>query len=59
LTTIKVMLNDMAALDGLERISAFIGAGALLLFLSFIYQRAAARLNEAEESRDAQEEATS
>ncbi len=43
-TTGKVLLVDLSALDGLERIAAFMSAGVLLLVLSFIYQRAAARL---------------
>ena len=46
--TVKVLLVDLAGLDGLERIAAFIGAGVLLLVLSFIYQRASSRLAEEE-----------
>ncbi|HMP90927.1 MAG TPA: DUF2339 domain-containing protein [Kiritimatiellia bacterium] len=44
LMTAKVLLVDLAALSGLERIAAFIGAGIILLILSFIYQRASATL---------------
>jgi uncharacterized membrane protein len=43
--TVKVLLVDLSALSGLERIIAFIGAGVLLLLLSFVYQRAAERLS--------------
>ncbi|HMO04427.1 MAG TPA: DUF2339 domain-containing protein [Kiritimatiellia bacterium] len=43
--TVKVLLVDLSALSGLERIIAFIGAGVLLLVLSFVYQRAAERLS--------------
>jgi uncharacterized membrane protein len=42
--TAKVMLVDLPELEGLERIAAFMGTGILLLVLSFVYQRAAARL---------------
>ena len=44
LATGKVLLLDLGELDGLERIAAFMGVGVLLLFLSYIYQRTAARL---------------
>jgi len=44
IVTAKVMLVDLSELDGLERIIAFMGVGVLLLVLSFVYQRAAARL---------------
>jgi len=46
LTTAKVLLVDMSELEGLDRITAFLVAGVLLLILSFLYQRAAARLRE-------------
>ena len=42
LTTLKVLLIDASALKGLERIGAFLGTGALLLLLSFAYQKASA-----------------
>ncbi len=44
LATAKLLLLDLAELDGLERIAAFIGVGVLLLLVSFLYQRAAAAL---------------
>lgn len=44
LTTAKVLLVDMSELHGLDRITAFLTAGILLLILSFLYQRAASRL---------------
>lgn len=43
-TTVKVLFMDLQALDGLARIAAFMGVGVLLLWLSFLYQRMAARL---------------
>ena len=42
-TTLKVLLVDSSALRGIERIAAFMATGVLLLALSFIYQKAAAR----------------
>jgi len=49
--TLKVLVVDLEALDGLERIAAFMGVGVLLLILSFVYQRAAARLAGEEEAQ--------
>jgi len=43
LTTLKVLLVDSSALSGIERIAAFMGAGGLLLVLSFVYQKVSAR----------------
>jgi uncharacterized membrane protein len=43
LTTLKVLLVDSSELKGIERISAFMGAGILLLVLSFVYQKVSAR----------------
>jgi len=43
LTTLKVLLVDSSALSGIERIAAFMGAGVLLLVLSFVYQKVSAR----------------
>ncbi|MBD3326419.1 DUF2339 domain-containing protein [candidate division KSB3 bacterium] len=39
----KMLFFDLAELRDLERVAAFIGAGVLLLTLSFLYQRMAAR----------------
>jgi len=50
LTTAKVVLVDLGELSGLERIVTFMGAGVLLLILSFVYQRAAERLSREEEA---------
>jgi uncharacterized membrane protein len=50
LTTAKVLLVDLGELSGLERIVTFMGAGVLLLILSFVYQRAAERLSCEEEA---------
>jgi len=41
LSALKVFLVDLSALDGLQRVAAFIGLGILLLVLSFAYQRVA------------------
>ena len=46
LTTLKVLLIDSSELKGIERITTFIGTGILLLLLSFIYQKAAARFTQ-------------
>lgn len=46
LTTGKVLLVDMAELEGLDRITGFLVAGMLLLILSYLYQKAAVRLQE-------------
>ena len=43
-TTLKVVLLDILELDGLARIAAFMATGALLLVLSYLYQRASTRL---------------
>jgi uncharacterized membrane protein len=43
LTTLKVLLVDSSELKGIERIAAFMGAGVLLLVLSFVYQKVSAR----------------
>ncbi len=43
-TTVKVLFIDLAELDGLARIAAFMGVGLLLLLLSYLYQHMAARL---------------
>ncbi|MFA7368293.1 MAG: DUF2339 domain-containing protein, partial [Kiritimatiellales bacterium] len=43
LTTLKVLLVDSSELHGIERIAAFMATGVLLLVLSFIYQKVAAR----------------
>jgi uncharacterized membrane protein len=43
LTTLKVLFVDSSELKGIERIAAFMGAGVLLLVLSFIYQKVSAR----------------
>jgi uncharacterized membrane protein len=42
-TLIKVMLLDMAGLDSLYRVGAFIGMAVLALGASFLYQRFAHR----------------
>jgi uncharacterized membrane protein len=42
LTTLKVLLVDASELKGIERIAAFMGAGILLLALSFVYQKVSA-----------------
>jgi hypothetical protein len=47
LTTGKVLLIDMSELEGLDRITGFLVAGVLLLILSYLYQKAATRLQEA------------
>lgn len=44
LTVGKVFLVDLAGLDGLIRVAAFVGVGLILLVLSFVYQRIAPRL---------------
>ncbi len=49
-TTAKVIWVDLALLEGLARIAAFMGVGILLLFLSYLYQRMAAHLAAPEES---------
>jgi uncharacterized membrane protein len=41
LSAVKAVLVDLAGLRGLPRIAAFLGAGALWLVLSFVYQRLA------------------
>ncbi len=51
LTTLKVLLVDSSELRGIERIAAFMGAGVLLLVLSFIYQKASARFLTAGDSK--------
>ena len=43
LTTLKVLLVDSSELHGIARIAAFMATGVLLLVLSFVYQKAAAR----------------
>jgi uncharacterized membrane protein len=43
-TLLKVFFVDLDNLDGLYRVGAFMGLGALLLLLSFVYQRLARRL---------------
>lgn len=43
LTTLKVLFVDSSELRGVARIAAFMGAGILLLVLSFIYQKVSAR----------------
>lgn len=43
LTTLKVLFVDSSELKGVGRIAAFMGAGVLLLVLSFVYQKAASR----------------
>jgi uncharacterized membrane protein len=50
LTTLKVLLVDSSELKGIERIAAFMGAGILLLVLSFIYQKVSARFLSSGES---------
>jgi uncharacterized membrane protein len=50
IVTAKVLLVDLSELDGLGRIIAFMGGGVLLLILSFVYQRATAKLNEEDAS---------
>jgi len=49
LTTLKVLLIDASALRGIERIAVFMATGILLLVLSFVYQKAAARFLTSEE----------
>lgn len=49
LTTLKVLLVDSSALHGIGRIAAFMATGVLLLVLSFVYQKAAARFLTSEE----------
>lgn len=48
--TVKALLIDLSFLAGLERIAALLGAGVILLVLSFVYQRAAERLADEEAS---------
>lgn len=43
LTTLKVLFVDSSELKGIERIAACMGAGVLLLVLSFVYQKVSAR----------------
>lgn len=43
-TIAKVFLFDLAELNGLVRVAAFMGVGLILLVLSFTYQRLAPRL---------------
>jgi uncharacterized membrane protein len=43
LTTLKVLFIDSSELKGIARIAAFMGAGILLLVLSFVYQKVSAR----------------
>jgi uncharacterized membrane protein len=49
LTTLKVLVVDSSELKGLERISAFMVTGVLLLLLSFAYQKASAYFHALEE----------
>lgn len=41
LTALKVVFVDLADLQGLQRVAAFMGLGVLLLILSYAYQRVA------------------
>jgi uncharacterized membrane protein len=43
LTTLKVLFVDSSELKGIARVAAFMGAGILLLVLSFVYQKVSAR----------------
>lgn len=43
-TIIKVFAIDLSAMSGLIRVAALMGVGVILLVLSFVYQRIAARL---------------
>jgi uncharacterized membrane protein len=43
LTTLKVLFVDSSELTGIKRIAAFMGAGILLLVLSFVYQKVSSR----------------
>lgn len=45
LAAFKVLFIDSAELSGLARIAAFMGTGALMLTLSFVYMKAAAYFN--------------
>ena len=46
ITTAKVFLNDLAALDKIYRIVSFIVLGAILLTVSFLYQQWQRRISE-------------
>lgn len=46
ISVLKTLLVDLADLKDLPRIAAFLGAGVLLLVLSFVYQRLARRMAE-------------
>ncbi|VGO17024.1 hypothetical protein PDESU_05618 [Pontiella desulfatans] len=52
LTTLKVLVVDSSELKGLERISAFIVTGVLLLLLSFAYQKASAYFHSLEDNNE-------
>ena len=41
IATVKVFIVDLGDLHGLQRVAAFLGAGILLLILSFAYQKVA------------------
>jgi uncharacterized membrane protein len=47
LTVAKVFSSDLSRLAGVYRIAGFLGVGAVLVLVSFLYQRVSARTGNA------------